>query len=198
VGSLRSLKNHVAVIRALSRAGRPEIKLTIVGGGHGETLLRREIDGSGMARQVELTGQLSRDETLRRLWQADAFISLSQGEGLPIAVLEAMACHCPVILSDIPPHREVAGQCEGAWLVNGEELNAIVERIRCLLTLTPKRRVECGNACRRRVEARFSLARTLDQYEQLYRSMNSRRDGEMVTRRHENAQKAEGRVVASP
>lgn len=38
---------------------------------------------------------------------SDYFVSASDSEGLPNAVLEALACGCPVILSDIPQHREI-------------------------------------------------------------------------------------------
>lgn len=38
---------------------------------------------------------------------ADCFVSASDSEGLPNAVLEALACGVPVILSDIPQHREI-------------------------------------------------------------------------------------------
>lgn len=41
------------------------------------------------------------------LQNADFFISASDSEGLPNAVIESLACDCPVILSDIPQHREI-------------------------------------------------------------------------------------------
>lgn len=41
------------------------------------------------------------------LQNADFFVSASDSEGLPNAVIESLACGCPVILSDIPQHREI-------------------------------------------------------------------------------------------
>ena len=48
---------------------------------------------------------------------ADLFVSASHAEGMPNAVLEALAASLPVILSDIPAHREVLENCsEAGWL----------------------------------------------------------------------------------
>lgn len=42
------------------------------------------------------------------LQAADIFVSNSSSEGMPLAVLEAICCGCKAVLSDIPPHREIA------------------------------------------------------------------------------------------
>lgn len=49
------------------------------------------------------------------LQAADLFVSASRSEGMPLAVLEALSCGCPVLLSDIAPHREIVGcvECQG-------------------------------------------------------------------------------------
>lgn len=47
------------------------------------------------------------------LQAADLFVSASRSEGMPLAVLEALSCGCPALLSDIAPHREIAGAVRG-------------------------------------------------------------------------------------
>ena len=58
--------------------------------------------------KIKFKGLVSRDLTIEHMLDADVCISLSKGEGLPIAVLEAMYSGCFMILSDIPPHKEVS------------------------------------------------------------------------------------------
>lgn len=47
------------------------------------------------------------DDVVPYLQAADLFVSASLSEGMPLAVLEAISCGLPVLLSDIPPHREI-------------------------------------------------------------------------------------------
>lgn len=65
------------------------------------------------------------------LQNADCFISASESEGLPNAVLEALACGCPVLLSDIPQHREILDILKNSGnifeLSNIEELKFLIK-----------------------------------------------------------------------
>ncbi len=110
VGSLRSLKNHATLIQGLARARATDVALTIVGEGTERAALQELAERLGVSQRVRFAGRVARDEALRMMWDADGFISLSRGEGLPVAVLEAMSCFCPVLLSDIPAHREIRGR----------------------------------------------------------------------------------------
>ncbi len=173
VGALRGLKNHLTVVRALARISDPNLTLTVVGAGDDRERIQNEVTRLNLAGRVELTGQLSRQETLRRMWQADAFVSVSRGEGLPVALLEAMACECPVILSDIPPHLEIARRCEGASFVGSEDVDTLANRVTSLVQSSAEARDAWGRACRGRVQRKFSLTRMLDEYEHLYRDVAS-------------------------
>lgn len=66
------------------------------------------------------------------LQNADFFVSASESEGLPNAVLEALACRCPVILSDIPQHKEILDVMPNCGMIfplhNREALKAILNQ----------------------------------------------------------------------
>lgn len=72
----------------------------------------RQLAGSG----VHVVG--AKSNVVEYLQASDLFVSLSESEGMPLAVLEALSCGLPVLLSDIGPHREIAeavgdsGYCE--------------------------------------------------------------------------------------
>jgi glycosyltransferase involved in cell wall biosynthesis len=99
-------KNAFGLIQALSRvrAERPVCALLM-----GEGPLRRPAEALavelGLADRVQVTGFAP------NLWgilkSATMLVSLSRFEGSPNVVLEAMACGCPLVVSDIPAHREL-------------------------------------------------------------------------------------------
>ena len=64
----------------------------------------------GLDANVYFTGHLQCPQVWALMKRASVFVSLSAYEGCPNAVMEAMACGCPLVLSDIPPHREILSE----------------------------------------------------------------------------------------
>ena len=108
VGRLTAVKDFSTLIKAWSAVAynMPEATLSILGEGPLRKELERETSTLGLEKLVSFLGDVPGAEKL--MHQFDCFISCSLFEGQPNAVLEAMANECPVILSDIPAHRECA------------------------------------------------------------------------------------------
>jgi glycosyltransferase involved in cell wall biosynthesis len=76
---------------------------------------------------------------------ADVFVSISDYEGNPNTVLEAVASKCPVVISDIPGHREFLNE-ESSWLVPGFNTKAIAQGVIKALSDPPNARCKAENA----------------------------------------------------
>jgi glycosyltransferase involved in cell wall biosynthesis len=135
-----------------------------------------------VADQIELTGLLPRDEVFRRCAEADVFVSASHGEGLPVAVLEAMAARCPVILSDIPPHREIADGSDLVSFVRPGDVEGFAEELRRIRSLGVVQRRALGEQGRAHVSARFSLQGMRSETDAVYSEVAPRL-AELVDRR---------------
>jgi glycosyltransferase involved in cell wall biosynthesis len=125
----------------------------------------------GVGDRVLLTGLIPRDDVFVRCASADVLVSPSLGEGLPVAVMEAMASRCPVILSDIPQHRELLEGSDFVPLVPPGDVEGFAREIRRFRHMTPDERMELGRRCRDHVTARFALPIMQEGYEEVYRDV---------------------------
>lgn len=101
-GRLDAQKNHLMLIRAFAQVLKavPTAKLRIYGEGEERERLQEEILRLGMAQSVTLEGQS--DEVEKVLIHGDVFVLSSDYEGMPNALLEAMAAGLPCICTDCP------------------------------------------------------------------------------------------------
>ena len=78
----------------------------------GEGQLLNQIQEKYKSNKIIYVGKT--DKVIDYLKLSDYFISTSASEGLPNAVLEAIACGLPVLLSDIPQHKEILDEIKDA------------------------------------------------------------------------------------
>jgi glycosyltransferase involved in cell wall biosynthesis len=171
VGRLEKVKDPLTVFEAFQRAGDAQSTLTFVGAGSLEGRLRREIESQRAADRVTLAGLVPRDEVFARCAQADLFISASHGEGLPVAVIEAMAAGCPVVLSDIPHHREVADGADFVPFVPTGDVAGFAREIEKYRSMSPVARRAIGLEGRKLVSSRFALSTMHAAYDKVYREI---------------------------
>ena len=155
---LIKMKNPFTVLQAFRRCHYESSRLVYIGEGNLRLSLEREVRKSDLHEQVEMTGLVHRDEVFEHFVRADLFVSASWGEGFPVAVLEAMACSRPVLLSDIPPHREIAEGIDFIPLVEPHDVAAFAREIKRFAEMPGAKRAAIGQECRKLVEERFSLA----------------------------------------
>lgn len=90
----------IGVVNALNRIG-VNFQLTVVGDGPERQTLEGNLAAEIARNQVEFTGRLRAEEIHQRLAASDVFILVSEFEGLPLSLLEAMAEGCIPVVSDI-------------------------------------------------------------------------------------------------
>ena len=101
VGRLTKQKNFLLLIRAFARIAKAGDVLTIIGEGPERDRLRQEVASLSISNSVELPGH--RQSVLGALRSADVFVSSSDYEGMPGAVVEAMAVGLPIVATDSSP-----------------------------------------------------------------------------------------------
>ncbi len=168
VGRLTATKNHATILRGLAQARSRSARLTVIGDGPLRQPLQALAADLQLAHRVDFLGTIPHAQTLRRLWDADGFVSMALQEGLPQSVLEAMGCFCPVVLSDIAPHREIRGRrADLIPLLPPTDPAALARAIDAWDAMPADVRRCWGADCRLHVEPRFALTRTLRKLDRL-------------------------------
>jgi glycosyltransferase involved in cell wall biosynthesis len=135
----------------------------IVGDGPQAAHLREILKREGLEDRVEFLGWAGAAELAAEYRRASLFVFPSRHEGMPNALLEAMASGLPVIASQIAGNEELVVPGETGILVPPDDPDALREALRWLL-VDESARERMGLAARRRVEADFRWDTTVDGY----------------------------------
>jgi glycosyltransferase involved in cell wall biosynthesis len=133
VGSLSRRKNLAGVLQALTRLNQyRQLDLVVIGAGS-QILEQVDLEGPvSIGDRIHFIGQINNFGILSHYYraaQALVFPSFYESSGLP--PLEAMACGCPVIVSDIPALVERCG--DAALYCQAEDVESICQAISQLL-----------------------------------------------------------------
>ncbi len=169
VGRFSPEKNLENLIRGIARV-IPLVPVTAVlcGDGTHQRQVQAFIREQGLSGQILVSGYSSNVWSLMK--RADVFVTVSSFEGQPNTVLEAAACECPLVVSDIPAHRELL-TAETATFVNAHHPEDIARGIRVCLA-DRNAAAQRAQAARRTVEAK-SAKEIARQYEEVYLRIRS-------------------------
>ena len=167
VGRLIEIKNPFTILEAFRGVEGDDVRLLFAGNGALEDPLRAK--ATETEPRATLLGEVPREGVYRLLdRQADLFVSASRGEGMPMAPLEAMATGCPVVLSNIAPHQEIADGTDIIPLLDPDDVDGFRREIQRFRDMSTEERQAIGAQCRDIVERRFSLEGMHRGYDRVY------------------------------
>ena len=164
VGELDNNKNHITVIRALAKLGRKDWKYVICGVGPNKDMLLQEAERLELKEHVVLAGY--RSDIPEILNAADIFVFPSFHEGMPVSVLEAMACGLPIICSAIRGNVDVVKDGDNGYLFKPSDSDTLSREISLLMdNETLRQQMGTKN---KKVVKKFSLGAVTEELKAIY------------------------------
>ena len=132
VGELNDNKNQKTILRALTLPGLEHVHYLIVGEGIRKSQLDEYAETLAVNHRVHFLGY--RDDIAQFLLASDVFVFPSYREGLPVALMEAMAAGIPVVASKVRGNVDLIQNGINGFLCDPTDEKAFAEHIRLLLS----------------------------------------------------------------
>jgi colanic acid/amylovoran biosynthesis glycosyltransferase len=162
VGRLTPAKGQRVLVDAAARLAADEtpFQLVIVGTGPDEADLQRAVKAQGLSGRVKFTGALNQQEVLDWYAQADAFVLPSFAEGVPVVLMEAMACGIPCLTTRITGIPELIRDGKDGLLVTPSDSDELASTLTRLMHDTVLR-ARLARDGRIRVREHYDLGRNV-------------------------------------
>lgn len=168
VGNCSSVKNHGAVIRALSLLMPHERPIYLhVGLEESDSCERALARHLGVERWIRFLGPVA--DVRPAIRASDLFVMPSLREGFGIAAVEAMASALPTLLADVPGLRDFRDQTSAVFCTQPDPAS-IAEAIKDIFSLSSIERCRVGDRAATDVAAALGSETGVARYLELYRS----------------------------
>jgi len=173
VGRLVKAKGYPFLIKAMYQLKEKysDLILIILGEGEDRKKIEDQIKNLKLENNVILLG--NKNNVADYLSTADVFVLSSLWEGMPNALLEAMACGLPVVATKVSGIPEIILNEETGLLTEPQNPSDLTKKIDYLLSLPEKKRKEIGEKARNKIKENFSLDKMVRKYENLYENLLS-------------------------
>ena len=167
-------KDHPGLIAAVKivKAQHPGVRLLLAGDGPEHERLVRIVNDEHMGDTVRFLGHVS--DVAAFYAGLDLYVQASYVEGLPCAVLEALACCLPVVATRVGGNEEIIDNGDTGMLVPPRDPAALADAM-LWMTAHPDEAREMGTRGRRTVEDRFSAEAMVAATDALITSLSQRR-----------------------
>jgi glycosyltransferase involved in cell wall biosynthesis len=159
VGRLCEQKGQILLIEAARRLAEEGVEFELVLAGDGELrgVIEALIAAYGLGARVRITGWISGLQVRDEIVAARAMVLPSFAEGLPVAIMEAMALRRPVISTYVAGIPELVRDGETGWLVPAGDVEALAGAMRACLETTPEELMRLAETGRKRVADRHDV-----------------------------------------
>ncbi|MBN1376943.1 glycosyltransferase [Candidatus Woesearchaeota archaeon] len=168
VGRLNKQKGHRYLFRALNilkDKRYKNIKLLVIGKGELEERLMKLRKDLGLDKEIEFLGFRKDIDKIYKI--LDLFCLPSDFEGLPLALMEAMASECCCLVSDIPENKELTdNKKNGLTFIRGNHKD-LAEKIEDLYNNT-KSRKKYSKKANEKIKKNYDIKKITKQYEELW------------------------------
>jgi len=164
VGELNNNKNHIQILRALPKLRETNFNYLIVGTGEDEVKLKKAVKEMSLQNRVSFLGFCK--DVPELLAASDIFILTSRREGLPKAILEAMAVGLPIISTNVRGNRDLVEHGENGLLIELDDIEDTTKALETLLR-SPQLRKKMGSRSKELVQA-YDLKNVLPTVEEIY------------------------------
>jgi len=170
----KRILDFVDLAGALDRAQVP-YEITLVGTFNAHDGTEEEFARAAAAHledgRIRLPGRMQRDEILKTLTSQDLFVLLSDFEGLPLALVEAMARGCVPVTAAMPSRiPEVIVSTENGYIVEGRDYGEWAALLKGLWE-DPGAQAALSRNARRTISEGFTVERIGGQFDELFRAV---------------------------
>ncbi|MBS4012816.1 MAG: glycosyltransferase [Bacteroidetes bacterium] len=171
IGTIHKIKGHIYLIEAAEQVIKkfPDTHFLIVGDTSADSdsagRIKEMVNAKKLQDRIILTGK--RTDIPEILSVTDIFVLPSLWEGLPIALLEAMASGVPAVVTNVGSNAEVVTDGVNGFIVPPKNSLFLAQRIEKLLA-DPQKANTLGVEGQKKVKESFGMAQLVQKHEQLY------------------------------
>lgn len=162
----KGFQRVVKALPALRRLAHVPFEIEVVGSGAARPHLDTLAEELGVADLIKYIGTVPYDQLEKAYQYADIFVLTSLSEGMPSVILEAMGCALPVIASDVGGNNEIVKEGENGFLIKGDDVDLIAQRLATLINDLPTRTRMGANS--RKMSMAYDWQNIMDSYLKLY------------------------------
>jgi len=153
---------------ALAVEQMPDLRLLLLSSGSQADWIHQFVQEHHLEKNVEFRGQIKNDELVAIYHEADVYLSASHIDGSSVALLEALACGTPALVSDIPSNLEWVRDGVDGWVFedgNAHDLASTLIRIASQPESLPAMAVHARRTAQERADWNKNVSSMLDAYQ---------------------------------